>query len=117
MTSLSRDQKWEKIVSTLQHIQYLKIHPKPKFTLPNGFTIFESFFKNPDGSRGIVAGPHRYITEILQSLNQSHMSLGAYLTDMANAFRDLLSGIDKMLEQKDCITKLKSYLWFLIAQG
>ena len=69
-------------------IQYLKIHPKPKFTLPNGFTIFESFFKNPDGSRGIVAGPHRYITEILQSLNQSHMSLGAYLTDMANAFRD-----------------------------
>ena len=69
-------------------IQYLKIHPKPRFELPNGFTIFESSFKNPDGSRGIVAGPHRYITEILQSLNQSHMSLGAYLTDMAKAFRD-----------------------------
>ena len=69
-------------------IQYLKIHPKPRFELPNGFTIFESSFKNPDGSRGIVAGPHRYITEIFQSLNQSHMSLGAYLTDMAKAFRD-----------------------------
>ena len=64
-----------------------KIHPKPRFELPNGFTIFESCFKNPDGSRGMVAGPHRYITEILKSLNQSHMSLGAYLTDMARAFR------------------------------
>ena len=69
-------------------IQYLKIHPKPRFELPNGFTIFESCFKNPDGSRGMVAGPHRFITEILKSLNQSHMSLGAYLTDMARAFRD-----------------------------
>ena len=37
---------------------------KDIFELPTGLTIYESKFKNIDGTRGIVGGPHHVFTEI-----------------------------------------------------
>ena len=68
-------------------IQYLKYYPKKMYSLPNGLSIYESQFLNPDGSRGIVGGPHRIFTEVHKNLG-SHLSMGAYLTDIAQAYQN-----------------------------
>ena len=57
------------------------------YSLPNGLSIYESQFLNPDGSRGIVGGPHRIFTEVHKNLG-SHLSMGAYLTDIAQAYQN-----------------------------
>ena len=45
-------------------IKYLRYHPKTIFQLPSGLTIYESIFKNPDGSRGVIGGPHKLFSMI-----------------------------------------------------
>ena len=45
-------------------IKYLRYHPEVIFQLPSGLTIYRSVFKNVDGSRGVIGGPHRIFTEI-----------------------------------------------------
>ena len=45
-------------------IRYLRYYPEKTFELPTGLTIYESNFKNIDGTRGIVGGPHHVLTEI-----------------------------------------------------
>ena len=45
-------------------IKYLRYHPKLKFQLPSGLTIYESMFRNADGSTGVIGGPHKVFTEI-----------------------------------------------------
>ena len=45
-------------------IKYLRYHPEKVFSLPSGLTIYESCFCNPDGSRGVIGGPHKVFTEI-----------------------------------------------------
>ena len=40
-------------------IKYLKYFPKEIHKLPDGLTIYEAMFRNSDGSRGVVAGPHQ----------------------------------------------------------
>ena len=47
---------WYKIIVLLSR--------KDIFELPTGLTIYESKFKNIDGTRGIVGGPHHVFTEI-----------------------------------------------------
>ena len=44
--------------------KYLRYHPERVFTLPSGLTIYKSPFKNYNGSRGVVGGPHQVFTEI-----------------------------------------------------
>ena len=39
-------------------IKYLRYYPKKIFQLPSGLTIYESWFLNSDGSRGVIGGPH-----------------------------------------------------------
>ena len=39
-------------------IKYLKYFPKEIFKLPSGLTMYESMFRNENGSLGVVAGPH-----------------------------------------------------------
>ena len=34
------------------------------FSLPSGLAILESWFRNPDGSRGVIGGPHPVLTLI-----------------------------------------------------
>ena len=63
-------------------IQYFKYFPSKVFSLPNGLSIYESQFSNPDGSRGIVGGPHRVFTEVHKSLGGNHMIMSAYLSNI-----------------------------------
>ena len=32
--------------------------------LPSGLTVYKSVFSNPDGSRGVIGGPHPVFTAI-----------------------------------------------------
>ena len=44
-------------------------------------------FTNVDGSRGIIGGPHRIFSEIEKQLKGTHLSLGAYLTDVLSSYQ------------------------------
>ena len=44
--------------------KYSRYFPKEVFRAPSGLTIYKSQFKNPDGSYGVVGGPHPVIKEI-----------------------------------------------------
>ena len=45
-------------------IKYLRYFPVTVFQLPSGLTIYQSAFKNHDGSRGVIGGPHEIFTKI-----------------------------------------------------
>ena len=60
-------------------IKYLKYFPEVVFRLPTGLTIYESPFVNPDGSRGVVGGPHQVFTMIEKHYcAYTYTSLGTY---------------------------------------
>ena len=59
-------------------IKYLKYFPKVIFRLPSGLTIYESVFLNPDGSRGVVGGPHEVFTSIEKKWAESNISIGTF---------------------------------------
>ena len=67
-------------------IKYLKYFPKFVFELPCGLRVYESQFANPDGSRGVVGGPHAVFTEIEKNLG-TFMSLGTYLSQELQLYR------------------------------
>ena len=84
-------------------IQYLKYYPKKLFSLPNGLSIYESQFKNVDGSRGIVGGPHKVFSEVHKSLGGNHVSMSAYLSEIVNTYQNSFKiGLDiPLLGSKD----------------
>ena len=45
-------------------IKYLRYYPEKVFQLPSGLTVYKSYFKNADGSRGVIGGPHKVFSEI-----------------------------------------------------
>ena len=47
-------------------IKYLQYFPEKIFQLPSGLTIYKSYFRNVDGSLGVIGGPHKIFTEIEQ---------------------------------------------------
>ena len=51
-------------VSFMIGIKNSKYFPEEQFRLPCGLTIYLSPFVSPDGSRGVVGGPHSEITRI-----------------------------------------------------
>ena len=57
-------------VDIMLGIKYLRYHPKEVFQLKSGLTIFRSMFKNVDGSRGVVGGPHQAFNNINRAANQ-----------------------------------------------
>ena len=71
-------------------VQYLMYYPKLIFSLPNGLTLYESQFKNFDGSSGVVAGPHWVFTQIHKNLNETHLSMGAYISESVNIYKNSL---------------------------
>ena len=71
-------------------IQYLRYHPKPCFSLPNGLTIYESQFENWDKTRGLVGGPHKVFTEIHKRVKGTHVSISAYITDVVKKYENSL---------------------------
>ena len=68
-------------------IHYNKYFPKIIFSLPNGLSIYESQFVSPDGSRGIVGGPHRIFSEIHKNLG-TRVNTSAYFAKMVYAYQN-----------------------------
>jgi len=65
-------------------IKYLRYHPETIFKLPSGLTIYESAFKNPDGSRGVIGGPH----QIFSSMHKQ----GIHFTFFSNQLQSFQAG-------------------------
>ena len=68
-------------------IKYLKYFPERIFQLPNGLTVYKSVFKNFDGSRGVVGGPHRLFAEIEKQHFGGHLSMGHYFSELVKLVR------------------------------
>ena len=89
-------------------IKYLRYHPEQIFKLPSGLTIYKSIFKNIDGSRGVIGGPHKIFSAI-----ESHgICKNAFLINQLNSFE---SGFQvnpdiKFLQYHSDDTDNKSYL-------
>jgi len=66
-------------------IKYLRYHPKPIFQLPSGLTIYESIFKNPDGSRGVIGGTHHVFATIEKQFNG--IGKNSFLCNQLNIFK------------------------------
>ena len=45
-------------------VKYLRYHPKMIYQLPSGLAIFQSQFKDVEGRRGIVGGPHKVFENV-----------------------------------------------------
>ena len=68
-------------------IKYLRYYPEKIFQLPSGLSIYKSWFKNSDGSRGVIGGPQEVFTRIESTYqsqttnflsNQYHMSKNGF---------------------------------------
>ena len=68
-------------------VQYLKYYPQKIFGLPNGLSIYKSQFVNSDGSRGVVAEPHRIFSEIHTSLGNNHIRTSAYFQEITKFYK------------------------------
>ena len=68
-------------------IRYLRYYPKKIFELPTGLTIYESKFKNIDGTRGIVGGPHHLFAEIEKRFYGSVQRQKTYLSQQYSLFK------------------------------
>ena len=44
-------------------VKHLRYYPEKVFQLPSGLAIYKSWFKNTDGTRGVIGGPHRVFTD------------------------------------------------------
>ena len=62
-------------------IKYLRYFPETIFQLPSGLTIYRSKFQNPDGSCGIIGGPHMVFTDIER---QNHLCKTSKLNFLSN---------------------------------
>ena len=92
--------------------QYLKYFPFEIGRLDSGLTLYRSFFKGPDGSTGIVAGPHPSFTEVNRA---SHFVLGrCYYTTEVREYLDYVSKVKQvpLLGSKDTITHSDHFFRF-----
>ena len=64
--------------------KFLKYFPKEQFRLPSGLTIYKSMFENPDGSTGVIGGPHWLITKIEEQHYHGTMAFMASQREMYN---------------------------------
>ena len=71
-------------------VKFLKYFPKFRAMLPCGLSIYESVFLNPDGSRGVVAGPHRIVAEIYRKVGCNYASLAAFFSEQSISYRNSL---------------------------
>ena len=65
-------------------IKYLRYYPEKVFQLPSGLTIYRSWFKNADGTRRVVGGPHKVFTEIE---SRYHLNTATFLSDQYKLFK------------------------------
>lgn len=67
---------------------YLKWFPTELFQLPNGLTIYRSKFTSPDGSTGVVGGPHRVVTELHRTLGNNYANTSAFITKCVEIYNE-----------------------------
>ena len=81
-------------VSFMIGIKNNKYFPEEQFRLPCGLTIYLSPFVSPDGSRGVVGGPHPEITRINNYFHTQYTSaqasaiFSAYLSNQLQIYRN-----------------------------
>ena len=63
---------------------FMRYFPIEQFRLPSGLSIFKSMFANPDGSLGVIGGPHWLITQIEQQHYHGAMSFLASQREIYN---------------------------------
>ena len=68
--------------------KYSRYQPEQIFKLPSGLTIYRSPFKNVDGSRGVVGGPHPLITQIEERLTGTNQCQFSYFSDQYRLYRN-----------------------------
>ena len=66
-------------------IKYLRYYPEKIFQLPSGLSIYISWFKNSDDSRGVIGGPHEVFTRI-ESTYQSQTT--NFLSNQYHMFKN-----------------------------
>ena len=59
-------------------VKHLRYYLEKVFQLPSGLAIYKSLFKNADGTRRVIGGPHRVFTEIETS---HQVNVRSFLTD------------------------------------
>ena len=69
-------------IDVMVGIRYLRYFPKFIHQLPSGLTIYQSYFKNVDGSYGVIGGPHKVFTEIE---NLHHTSSSQFVSSQLQA--------------------------------
>ena len=81
-------------VSFMIGIKNAKYFPEEQFRLPCGLTIYLSPFVSPDGSRGVVGGPHPEVTRINDyfhtqySSAQASAKFSAYISNQLQIYRN-----------------------------
>ena len=67
---------------------YLKYFPKEIARLESGLTLYESVFKNPDGSRGVICGPHPEFSKVHRSAHFVHHQRITFLSRAARLYNE-----------------------------
>ena len=65
-------------------VKRMRYYPEKVLQLPSGLTIYKSWFKNADGTRGVIGGPHRVFTENKSSYQ---VNVRSFLSDQYNLFK------------------------------
>ena len=68
-------------------IKYLRYHPAKVFELPSGLTIYRSIFKNADGGRGVIGGPHEVFSAIDTYFNLEHDHQSTFFNNQKELYR------------------------------
>ena len=90
-------------------IKYLRYYPEKVFQLPSGLSIYRSWFKNADGTRGVIGGPHKVFTEIESTY---HMDSASFVSNQYHLFKSgyQVNPDASMLHvkmKKDCMNNFK----------
>ena len=65
-------------------VKYLRYYPEKMFQLPSGLATYKSWFKNGDGTRGVIGSRHRVFTVIEASYQ---VNVRSCLTDLYKLFK------------------------------
>ena len=71
-------------------IQYLKYWPRVVHQLENGCTLYRSQFDSPDGTRGVVGGPHESFNDLFENYNAHHVYFSDEVRDFIRGVRNAL---------------------------
>ncbi|XP_066924707.1 uncharacterized protein [Clytia hemisphaerica] len=64
-------------------IKYSRYFPEEVFKMPSGLTIYRSCFKSPDGSTGVIGGPH----PVFNNIKDHHFNTNKFINDQHELFK------------------------------